>query len=194
MGGIYTLGVQPGTILRNNLIHDISAFTYGGWGIYPDEGSSDILIENNVVYNCKSANFHQHYGRENIVRNNIFAFGKESQLMRTRTEEHVSFNLERNIVYWKDGALLGSNWNDNNYHLDGNLYWKVGGGDVRFGKWSFEEWKAKGQDVHSSIEDPLFVDPEKRDFSLKPESPALKMGFMPIDVSGVGPRPEFRRS
>jgi len=39
------------------------------------------------------------------------------------------------------------------------------------------------------IADPLFVDPDKGDFTLKPDSPALKMGFQPIDVSKVGPRP-----
>jgi hypothetical protein len=193
MGGIYTLGVQPGTILRRNLIHDVSSFTYGGWGIYPDEGSSEILIEENVVYRCKSASFHQHYGRENVVRNNVFADGKEHQLMRSRAEPHLSFTMERNIIYFSEGSLLGSIWKDDRYRLDRNLYWKTGGGEVRFADWSFEEWKQRKQDENSLISDPLFVNPAARDYALKPDSPALKLGFKPIDLRDVGPRPGKRR-
>ncbi len=188
MGGIYTLGVQPGTTIRRNLIHDVSAFTYGGWGIYPDEGSSEILIEENIVFRCKSALFHQHYGRENIVRNNIFALGREHQLMRTRMEGHRSFVFEGNILYWSEGALLGSNWTDAQYSLDRNIYWRTGGGEIRLGNWSWDEWRARGQDRQSRIADPLFADPEKGDFRLKPGSPALEMGFRPIDAAGIGPR------
>ena len=36
--------------------------------------------------------------------------------------------------------------------------------------------------------DPLFVDPEHHDYRLQPDSPALNLGFRPIDISDVGPR------
>ncbi len=190
MGGIYTLGVQPGTVICNNLFHDISSYGYGGWGIYPDEGSSHILIENNIVYNTKSAGFHQHYGKENRVQNNIFAFGKENQIMRTRMEDHISFFFENNIVYWKQGKLLGSNWKDDKYRFDSNVYWKVGGEEFKFAQWTWKEWQERGQDVHSKIADPLFVDPSNHDFRLKDNSPVLDLGFNPISMKSVGPRKE----
>ena len=188
MGGIYTLGVQPGTRIRNNLIHDIASFTYGGWGIYPDEGSSEMLIENNIVYHCKSAGFHQHYGRENIVRNNIWAFNRENQLMRTRAEPHLSFTFERNIVYFDQGRLLGSNWTGDQFAMKGNVYFDTRGRDIRFAGKSFAEWQAAGKDAGSVIADPLFVNAGNFDFRLRPGSPALEMGFQPIDMSTVGPR------
>lgn len=54
-GGIYTLGFQPGTALRGNLIYDVhrSAFAHGGApnnGFFVDEGSKGFLFEGNVVY------------------------------------------------------------------------------------------------------------------------------------------------
>jgi len=188
MGGIYLLGVSPGTVVRNNLIHDVFSWGYGGWGIYTDEGSSDILIENNVVYRTKNAGFHQHYGENNVIRNNIFAFGQQAQIMRTRMEDHLSFTFERNIVYWKDADLLGSNWKDDQYKLDYNLYYRTDGKPILFKDWSFDEWKKRGQDIHSLIADPLFCDVEHSDFSLQPESPAFRLGFQQINMTSVGPR------
>lgn len=194
MGAIYTLGPQKGTILRNNLIHDVSAFTYGGWGIYPDEGSSDILIESNIVYRTKSAGFHQHYGKDNIVRNNIFAFGKEHQLMRSRAESHNSFILTNNIVYFDSGDLLGSNWTGENFKIDHNLYFSARPGNpaIKFAGANLEDWRKRGFDKNSIIADPLFVNPAKYDFRLKSDSPALKMGFHQIDMRDVGVRTYLR--
>jgi parallel beta-helix repeat protein len=186
MGCIYSLGVQPGTVERNNLCHDVSRFAYGGWGIYTDEGSSQILIENNIVYNTEDGGFHQHYGRENTVQNNIFAFGQEAQIRRTREESHRSFTFEHNIVYWKQGELLQGKWKDDQFQLDYNLYWPANGQTIQFGNEPLEEWRKRGQDAHSLVEDPLFADPDHGNFALKAGSPAVKIGFEPIDTSQMG--------
>jgi parallel beta-helix repeat protein len=197
MGAVYTLGIQQGTVIRHNLIHDVSAFTYGGWGLYTDEGSTGIVLENNVVYRCKSAGFHQQYGRDNIVRNNIFAFNREVQLMRTRAEPHTSFVFTNNIVCFDSGLLLGSNWANDNYVMERNVYWdtRLGtAGNLKFSNASWEQWRARGHDTNSVIADPLFVAPDKFDLRLKPESPARQLGFRPIDLSTVGVRAKAQRA
>ncbi len=198
MGAIYTLGIQRGTVVRNNLIHDVNAFTYGGWGLYTDEGSSYITLENNVVYRCKSAGFHQHYGRENVVQNNIFAFNTEHQLMRSREEEHRSFSFERNIVYFDSGDLLGSTWTNNRFWLDNNVYFDARPEarleTMRFAGATFAEWQARGHDRHSVIADPLFYNPTAFNFRLNDNSPALRLGFKSIDLSKVGIRRRGQRT
>jgi len=199
MGGIYCLGVQPGTRLRYNLIHDITSRTYGGWALYTDEGSSYILLENNVCYDTDRQGFHQHYGRENIIRNNIFAFGAESQMAYTRVEPHVGFTFERNIVVsngkpmWQNDYRAGSR----QIITDNNLYWDVASpqpvmnvyrdetGEVRL---TIKQWQALGYDTNSIIADPRFADLSARDFTLSPDSPAFKVGFLPIDMTKVEPR------
>jgi len=197
MGAVYTLGPQPGTIVRNNLIHDVNAFTYGGWGLYTDEGSTGIVMENNVVYRCKSAGFHQHYGKENVIRNNVFAFNKENQLMRTRDETHLSFYFTNNIVVFDSGNLLGSSWKNNQFVIDHNFYWDTRAGTntekLKFSGATLEQWRGRGHDTNSVIADPLFRDVAKNDFALRWDSPPLRRGFESIDLSGVGVRPKSTR-
>lgn len=189
MGGIYTLGSSPGTTLRNNLIHDVESADYGGWGIYPDEGSSGLLIENNIVYNTKTGGFHQHYGKENIVRNNIFANSNEAQLVRSRAEDHLSFNFNHNIVFWKQGELLGANWTGSNFKMDYNIYWSAPDKPVTFSGMDIGQWRQKGQDLHSLIADPQFVDSERHNFDLRTLSPAYKLGFQKINTLVIGREP-----
>ena len=188
LGGIYSLGISPGTREAYNLIHDVLAYSYGGWGLYTDEGSTDMVLENNVVYRVKDGCFHQHYGRANIVRNNILAYSAtQGQVIRSREEDHSSFTFERNIVYYTLSNLLGGNWSKGKFSLDHNLYWNAAGKAVTFpGGLSLEKWQAKGQDKHSMIADPKFVDATKCDFRLQPGSPAAKIGFKPFDISTAG--------
>jgi hypothetical protein len=190
MGGVYTLGPSEGTSVSHNLIHDVTCFTYGGWGLYTDEGSSGITMEGNVTYDTTDGGFHQHYGKENIIRNNVFAFSEEYQVKRSRTEDHLSFTFEKNIIVFDRGELLGSNWTGTtaNFLNKDNVYWDSSGRPVTFTdkKLPLTEWQKKGQDLGSVVADPLFVDAARRDFRLKPGSPALALGIKSIDVSEMG--------
>jgi len=192
-GAIYTLGVSPGTVIRNNVFHDVisNPRVSGGWGIYFDEGSTDIVAENNLVYNTRTGTLHQHYGRDNRVVNNIFAFSHNGQLIRSREEEHNSFTFQRNIVYFNNNQLLGSTWKNGNFDLENNCYWSTADEVAKYGEMDFagrtlEEWRAEGHDQWSIVADPLFENAEAADFRLKEDSPALRLGFQPFDFTQAG--------
>jgi hypothetical protein len=187
LGGIYTLGPQPGTVIRRNRIRDVTARGSRGWGIYLDEGSSWIVVEGNLVSRTLSGGFHQHFGTGNVVRDNVFAFGRDAQLKRTRNEED-SFAFVRNIVVWRQGSLFEGRWLVGNFLSDRNCYSYLGDGAPRFGDGLFAQWQAAGNDAHSLLADARFVDPDHDDFTLAPGSPALELGFEPLDLADVGPR------
>jgi hypothetical protein len=189
LGGVYSLGVSPGTVVRNNIVHHVEGHDKG-WGLYTDEGSTGIVLENNLVYRTSHGGFHQHYGRDNVVRNNIFAFGREAQVVRSRDESHRSFRFENNIVYYRTGELLSSVWSGgtDRITLDHNLYWNADGSSPRFPAGDLQAWQKLGFDRHSLVGDPRFADPEHDNYELKSDSPAKSLGFQPLDLSSVGPR------
>ena len=143
------------------------------------------------------------------MRNNIFALGKLEQASRGRAEPHKSVFFENNIVYWREGELLSKNWKDipytfhahpkdksgtqtltNTFEFDGNLYFNPTKtrDEVKWAGSTWPEWQKRGKDRHSQYADPLFANPDQGNFTLRPESPALALGFQPIDLSQVGPR------
>jgi hypothetical protein len=190
-GGIYTLGISPGTVVRNNIVHDVvptPLMPIGGCGIYLDEGSSDILVENNLVYNVGAAAFTQHYGRENRVRNNIFAFAGRDPICCARAEKHLSYIFEGNIVLSCQGQATSDHYSPlrATTQFQRNLYWDTSGKEPLFSGKSFAQWQQSGRDREGRLADPQFLDPTHHDFRLKPESPALAMAFQPLALDQVG--------
>lgn len=206
IGGIYTLGVSPGTVLHHNHIHHISRYErgregYGGWGIYLDAGSSEIRVENNLVHDVRDGGLHLHchtYPYGNSVVNNIFAYSEDGQLIRNADHEPDTLHahLERNVVYNAHPRLLGgNNWRDGSkFTADRNCYWSESASAPDFLNRSFAIWQKGGRDPHGMVADPGFVNARERDFRLRPQSPILKLGFQPLDLSGAGLQgsPEWR--
>lgn len=189
MGGIYTLGIQPDTVISGNEIYNVGCYGgetgYGGWGIYLDEGSSEILVEKNLVYNCSSQCFHQHYGKDNMIRNNIFAFGGEGAFKITRNEEHNALFLYNNILVTDDQPMYKETIQLDWFVDDSNLYWDYDhGGNVFsgnstkiFDRETIVDMMGRGYYNNAAFENPVFKDAENRDFTLALNSPALETGF-----------------
>jgi hypothetical protein len=187
MGGVYTLGISPETRVEFNTIHDVESFDYGGWGLYADQASSGIVMRSNLVYRTTTGGFHQHFGRDNLIANNILLDGRMRQVQRTRAEEHVSFTFENNIVAWAGEAnLIGGNW-EKNLIARRNLYWNATGPITFPGNRTLPDFqKQTGSEMESVVADPLFNDAARGDYRLRPESPALRIGFEPWDHTKSG--------
>lgn len=210
-GGIYTNGVLENTIITGNVVHDVEMVKggYGGWGIYTDAFTGGMTIENNIVYDCSQESFNSSQGNGNIVRNNIFAFGETGAMSDRSSDGNCAFSLERNIIVTNFAPVYRfnpANKKETNFTDDSNLIWDYTlqsaysciEGDLNcIG--TVEEIRAKvdenirynkscGYYKNVLIKDPLFVDAEKRNFTLSENSPAFEIGFKPIDISDVGPR------
>ena len=190
MGGIYACST-PGTRIRYNIVHDVSRRDYGGWGIYTDEGCHEVLIQNNLVFRCQDGALFVHHSRDITAQNNIFALNRIAQVDRGGIGG-FELTFQRNLIYYLEGRAVGSYGIERSGRdvcaFDRNLYWNASGKPVLFGKKSFVEWQAAGQDKNGVIADPLFVDPEKGDFRLRAGSPSMRIGFEPWDLTAVGPR------
>ena len=191
LAGIYTCSTRASRVACN-VVYDVVRRDYGGWGIYPDEGSHDLLIEKNLVYRCQDGALFAHHNQDITAQNNIFAFNRTAQVERGGIGG-FELTFRRNLVYYLEGKAVGNyggkRWGPDVCVFDRNLYWNASDKPVLFADKSFSEWQALGQDTNSLVADPLFMDPARVDFTLRSGSPAAQIGFESWDLSAVGPRP-----
>lgn len=179
MGGIYLLGPHCGSEVRGNYVHDVHRAVYGGEGIYLDEGSTNVVVEKNVVYNCDSACMMIHYGAENIVRYNIFGHGDSNVAIGAACREGIYLNVFKNIFFVEDNPVYLGAYNVTLEfpicESDMNFIYKKGDtplynvnethvpawGDI---KRSWEDWQAQGKDVYTKVfaaDGPILRTPEE---------------------------------
>ena len=194
MGGFYSLGDGEGSHIYRNWVHDVYGYLDNGspaWGLYTDEGSHGYLFSSNLTVRCRDGAIHQHYGKENTFINNLGVDFERFGVWRSRHEKHLSISVLHNVFWWRGteaGAYSGNGGPTDDIVAASNVFWCAGGsvGSKAFRGDSWEKWSGAGLDAGSVIADPMFVDPDKEDWRLKPGSPALKLGFVEFDWKEAG--------
>lgn len=203
MGGIYMLGSQPGTEISGNVIHDVSCYQgstgYAGAGIYTDAGASEMLIKNNLIFNCSSYAFDATIARNNSITNNIAAFCGEclvnpgGQLLDYSSMNNYNCNIfltDGNVPIYMEMATV-EKLVDNR-----NVMWDLTYGDeLYFCTRNFKEQAVplkkavkKGYVDTSVVTDPMFTDAANYDFTLREDSPVFgnDIGFKAWDYGKAG--------
>jgi len=194
------------TIIRNNYFHEKPE--RDKLGIDLDDGSSHYHIYNNL---CVGMSVKLREGDYRTVENNIFIHPANPPGFHQGYENNHDRFL-RNIVVTSSKLEGWGNTRGDCYQVlfpplhgsiaqdfDYNLFFSDTGRfsalvETRQGstiRYSLEQWQTLGYDKHSLFADPMFVDAANADYRLKPESPALKLGFKSFDIHKAGLLPDF---
>lgn len=198
--------ISAPNLVRNNVIHDITGlrregetevFDYG-FGFYLDHDASTTWLENNTLV---AASFPAHVkGQFNTFFNNVIADPAEL-IISTQSVLGRGHRAQRNVIAnaFADKLAEGRAYRLSScsettirrardfINSDSNLLYNAGD-PVRIEPHrTLERWRAAGNDTHSLVAAPKFVNPEDGDYRLQPTSPAFQLGFAAIDVDNVGP-------
>ena len=144
-----------------------------GWDIDLDDGSSNYKIYNNLLLNG-GLKFREGFRRKawnNVIINNGF----HPHVWYQKSEDEFFSNIitgeHRAIRVLKSAS---------GKRVDDNLFYE----NLSQAKYAYTDFDWDLNSVHG---DPLFVDPENGDFSVKEGSPAFQVGFenFPMDQFGV---------
>ncbi len=191
MGGIYMFGWQSGGEVIGNVVHDVYRYEgeggYGGHCLYFDQGSSNHIVENNLLYNCSDDGITVTGCCSNLkINNNIVAFANHSIGGGANLDGYwytAADLLITNNIFLVDSAedifLFGyfpeaSPWLMTE---SGNLFYDYSG--------SYTEDKFHNNEYYD--ENPMFADAHNGDFTVLDGSPLYDMeDFSVFDYSTAG--------
>ena len=169
------------THIRNN------RFAHPGghsWGIDLDDGTSNYYLYNNL---CLGMGFKFREGYFRRAENNIVINGFGGFHIWLPNGDDV---VARNIFVSDEPFQFIKADPSTAAEIDFNLFYSPDG-EPRMshsGQWnlSFAEWQARGFDQNSVQAAPLFIDPENGDYRVRPDSPALALGFNNFPMNQFG--------
>ena len=191
-----TWHAKKGNRICNNIIGDVVGMgtTVDGeilrphytWGIYLDNDTDHTLVRDNIVYRTVLGSVYIHGGSGNTIVNNILVDAEMRQFYHgpSRGHDGKDNRFERNVVAFSSPTStlgLGPKDKPEIVFSDRNLFW-AGGREIP----ELARLHKLGLDTRSTVADPLFVDPAHDNYQLRPDSPAFKLGFEPIDTRRVG--------
>lgn len=182
--GIYVTFCQR-IVLRGNFIRDIEdTGGYGASAYYLDEQAEDCLVEDNLALRVATPS-HNHMARRNTLRNNVFICAGPARITLPRSADYC---FEGNVVY-AQGEITFTNAGAITKAAHNVLH--SGAGVVRME--TMKDYQTTGERKVESGDDWLLADPmlaefEKGKVTYAKDSPVLKLGIHPIDVSGAGRR------
>jgi hypothetical protein len=200
---IYIRGAGAGNVIRRNYIHHLVAPMKMQAAIRTDGGQRDTTIVENLIYKCTSQGIILKLN--NRCENNIVAdiiAPPRGYYLAVREGPMTGATIKRNIFYSSSDsctfidelpARKGRPTEDRRgraravskqAETDHNVYFCAA--DSELGQQMLKKQQSDGVDANSLCVDPLFVDPANGDFRFKPNSPALKLGFVPFDTSKAG--------
>jgi len=178
---IYCFGAKH-SILRNNFAHDIvDNGGYGASAYYLDEQSEDTIVEKNISVNVGRPS-HNHMATNNIIRNNVFVSQHDMHVTFPRS---TGYRIEGNVLC-AGGDMVFEGIN-NVASWSSNLVF-AGAGKVEGTTLKDYSSITNGSGVcgDTLVGDPRFRDVEHLNLHYAPQSPALKLGLVPVDVSVAG--------
>lgn len=100
-GGIYSLGLQPGSRITKNLIHDVKVNVGRAEsnGMFLDEGTKELLIEENILYSIARSPLRFHKAEApNTVRNNVLVCADGIPPVRYNSTREADILKTGNII------------------------------------------------------------------------------------------------
>lgn len=174
--------------VENNIFRDSARgmmFNYE-YGDNPGEGTSDIIVRNNLIYNCNYTgiriqnlrNFNNLQFYNNLIYNcgTAISVNHDNGLHNINIKNNIIFDDKDSsnlLVYVKKASDLSEIDFDNNiYYSTNQEFIQIGGINM-----SFEEFQnSKSQEAQGLFSNPLFVGASAGDFRLQSSSPAIDKG------------------